>query len=171
MTVYISIGLAIMLIVAVIGLIIYGTAMTVLLFGMDSLLVFIASVYGSHHYLSPLFSSGKAQRFWDVVIALAAVALYAYLFRLVYKKWPVAGKIWNFLFSLFGSAELYFLVVSWFVKEKPHLIPLLDNAVANKVVNYIFILILAVFVFFVREGRIAVELASKSEDPSDFGQS
>ena len=116
---------------------------------MDKLAVFIASWYYTHHYFSIKFSSGYAVYFWDI---LAAIVLYSVLFKLIHDKFGLIGKILNFAISFLSSMTVYCILVHGFItNEKSYFLPLLNNDLANQVVNYIIIGIISLVVWKRRE--------------------
>ena len=121
-------------------------------FAMDKLAVFIASWYYTHHYFSIKFSSGYAVYFWDILAAIVAVVLYSVLFKLIHDKFGLIGKILNLVISFFSSMTVYCILVHGFItNEKSYFLPLLNNGLANQVVNYIIIGIISLVVWKRRE--------------------
>ena len=119
---------------------------------MDKLAVFIASWYYTHHYFSVKFSSGYAVYFWDILAAIVAVVLYSVLFKLIHDKFGLIGKILNLAISFFSSMTVYCILVNGFItNEKSYFLPLLNNDLANQVVNYIIIGIISLVVWKRRE--------------------
>ena len=119
---------------------------------MDKLAVFIASWYYTHHYFSAKFSSGYAVYFWDILVAIVAVVLYSVLFKLIHDKFGLIGKILNLAISFFSSMTVYCILVHGFItNEKSYFLPLLNNDLANQVVNYIIIGIISLVVWKRRE--------------------
>ena len=119
---------------------------------MDKLAVFIASWYYTHHYFSIKFSSGYAVYFWDILAAIVAVVLYSVLFKLIHDKFGLIGKILNLAISFFSSMTVYCILVHGFItNEKSYFLPLLNNDLANQVVNYIIIGIISLVVWKRRE--------------------
>ena len=119
---------------------------------MDKLAVFIASWYYTHHYFSIKFSSGYAVYFWDILSAIVAVVLYSVLFKLIHDKFGLIGKILNLTISFFSSMTVYCILVHGFItNEKSYFLPLLNNDLANQVVNYIIIGIISLVVWKRRE--------------------
>ena len=119
---------------------------------MDKLAVFIASWYYTHHYFSVKFSSGYAVYFWDILAAIVAVVLYSVLFKLIHDKFGLIGKILNLAISFFSSMTVYCILVHGFItNEKSYFLPLLNNDLANQVVNYIIIGIISLVVWKRRE--------------------
>ena len=119
---------------------------------MDKLAVFIASWYYTHHYFSIKFSSGYAVYFWDILAAIVAVVLYSVLFKLIHDKFGLIGKILNLAISFFSSMTVYCILVNGFItNEKSYFLPLLNNDLANQVVNYIIIGIISLVVWKRRE--------------------
>ena len=129
------------LIILYLGVILFvgTTFVKISLFAMDKLAVFIASWYYTHHYFSVKFSSGYAVYFWDILAAIVAVVLYSVLFKFIHDKFGLIGKILNLAISFFSS-----MTVSYFL-------PLLNNDLANQVVNYIIIGIISLVVWKRRE--------------------
>ena len=139
------------LIILYLGVILFvgTTFVKISLFAMDKLAVFIASWYYTHNYFSIKFSSGYAVYFWDI---LAAIVLYSVLFKLIHDKFGLIGKILNFAISFFSSMTVYCILVHGFItNEKSYFLPLLNNDLANQVVNYIIIDIISLVVWKRRE--------------------
>lgn len=150
----IMIGVFIVLIIMYIGIILFAgaTFVKISLFAMDKLVVFIASWYYTHHYFSVKFSSGYAVYFWDVLAAIFAVVIYTVLFKIIHNKLGVIGKILNLAISFFSSMTVYCILVHGFItNEKSYFLPLLNNDLANQVVNYIIIGIISLVVWKRRE--------------------
>ena len=142
------------LIILYLGVILFvgTTFVKISLFAMDKLAVFIASWYYTHHYFSIKFSSGYAVYFWDILAAIVAVVLYSVLFKLIHDKFGLIGKILNLAISFFSSMTVYCILVNGFIKnEKSYFLPLLNNDLANQVVNYIIIGIISLVVWKRRE--------------------
>ena len=142
------------LIILYLGVILFvgTTFVKISLFAMDKLAVFIASWYYTHHYFSIKFSSGYAVYFWDILAAIVAVVLYSVLFKLIHDKFGLIGKILNLAISFFSSMTVYcFLVHGFITNEKSYFLPLLNNDLANQVVNYIIIGIISLVVWKRRE--------------------
>lgn len=144
----------IVLIILYLGVILFvgTTFVKISLFAMDKLAVFIASWYYTHHYFSIKFSSGYAVYFWDILAAIVAVVLYSVLFKLIHDKFGLIGKILNLAISFFSSMTVYCILVNGFItNEKSYFLPLLNNDLANQVVNYIIIGIISLVVWKRRE--------------------
>ena len=142
------------LIILYLGVILFvgTTFVKISLFAMDKLAVFIASWYYTHHYFSVKFSSGYAVYFWDILAAIVAVVLYSVLFKLIHDKFGLIGKILNLAISFFSSMTVYCILVHGFItNEKSYFLPLLNNDLANQVINYIIIGIISVVVWKRRE--------------------
>ena len=142
------------LIILYLGVILFvgTTFVKISLFAMDKLAVFIASWYYIHHYFSIKFSSGYAVYFWDILAAIVAVVLYSVLFKLIHDKFGLIGKILNLAISFFSSMTVYCILVHGFItNEKSYFLPLLNNDLANQVVNYIIIGIISLVVWKRRE--------------------
>ena len=142
------------LIILYLGVILFvgTTFVKISLFAMDKLAVFIASWYYTHHYFSVKFSSGYAVYFWDTLAAIVAVVLYSVLFKLIHDKFGLIGKILNLAISFFSSMTVYCILVHGFItNEKSYFLPLLNNDLANQVVNYIIIGIISLVVWKRRE--------------------
>ena len=142
------------LIILYLGVILFvgTTFVKISLFAMDKLAVFIASWYYTHHYFSAKFSSGYAVYFWDILAAIVAVVLYSVLFKLIHDKFGLIGKILNLAISFFSSMTVYCIIVHGFItNEKSYFLPLLNNDLANQVVNYIIIGIISLVVWKRRE--------------------
>ncbi len=142
------------LIILYLGVILFvgTTFVKISLFAMDKLAVFIASWYYTHHYFSIKFSSGYALYFWDILAAIVAVVLYSVLFKLIHDKFGLIGKILNLAISFFSSMTVYCILVHGFItNEKSYFLPLLNNDLANQVVNYIIIGIISLVVWKRRE--------------------
>lgn len=142
------------LIILYLGVILFvgTTFVKISLFAMDKLAVFIASWYYTHHYFSIKFSSGYAVYFWDILSAIVAVVLYSVLFKLIHDKFGLIGKILNLAISFFSSMTVYCILVHGFItNEKSYFLPLLNNDLANQVVNYIIIGIISLVVWKRRE--------------------
>ena len=148
------IGIFIALIILYLGVILFvgTTFVKISLFAMDKLAVFIASWYYTHHYFSAKFSSGYAVYFWDILAAIVAVVLYSVLFKLIHDKFGLIGKILNLAISFFSSMTVYCILIHGFItNEKSYFLPLLNNDLANQVVNYIIIGIISLVVWKRRE--------------------
>ena len=148
------IGIFIALIILYLGVILFvgTTFVKISLFAMDKLAVFIASWYYTHHYFSVKVSSGYAVYFWDILAAIVAVVLYSVLFKLIHDKFGLIGKILNLAISFFSSMTVYCILVHGFItNEKSYFLPLLNNDLANQVVNYIIIGIISLVVWKRRE--------------------
>ena len=142
------------LIILYLGVILFvgTTFVKISLFAMDKLAVFIASWYYTHHYFSIKFSSGYAVYFLDILAAIVAVVLYSVLFKLIHDKFGLIGKILNLAISFFSSMTVYCILVNGFItNEKSYFLPLLNNDLANQVVNYIIIGIISLVVWKRRE--------------------
>ena len=142
------------LIILYLGVILFvgTTFVKISLFAMDKLAVFIASWYYTHHYFSVKFSSEYAVYFWDILAAIVAVVLYSVLFKLIHDKFGLIGKILNLAISFFSSMTVYCILVNGFItNEKSYFLPLLNNDLANQVVNYIIIGIISLVVWKRRE--------------------
>jgi len=142
------------LIILYLGVILFvgTTFVKISLFAMDKLAVFIASWYYTHHYFSVKFSSGYAVYFWDILAAIVAVVLYSVIFKLIHDKFGLIGKILNLAISFFSSMTVYCILVHGFItNEKSYFLPLLNNDLANQVVNYIIIGIISLVVWKRRE--------------------
>ena len=142
------------LIILYLGVILFvgTTFVKISLFAMDKLAVFIASWYYTHHYFSVKVSSGYAVYFWDILAAIVAVVLYSVLFKLIHDKFGLIGKILNLAISFFSSMTVYCIIVHGFItNEKSYFLPLLNNDLANQVVNYIIISIISLVVWKRRE--------------------
>lgn len=142
------------LIILYLGVILFvgTTFVKISLFAMDKLAVFIASWYYTHHYFSIKFSSGYVVYFWDILSAIVAVVLYSVLFKLIHDKFGLIGKILNLAISFFSSMTVYCILIHGFItNEKSYFLPLLNNDLANQVVNYIIIGIISVVVWKRRE--------------------
>ena len=142
------------LIILYLGVILFvgTTFVKISLFAMDKLTVFIVSWYYTHHYFSIKFSSGYAVYFWDILAAIVAVVLYSVLFKLIHDKFGLIGKILNLAISFFSSMTVYCILVHGFItNEKSYFLPLLNNDLANQVVNYIIIGIISLVVWKRRE--------------------
>ena len=142
------------LIIIYLGVILFAgaTFVKISLFALDKLVVFIASWYYTHHYFSIKFSSGYAVYFWDILAAIVAVVLYSVLFKLIHDKFGLIGKILNLAISFFSSMTVYCILVHGFItNEKSYFLPLLNNDLANQVVNYIIIGIISLVVWKRRE--------------------
>ena len=142
------------LIILYLGVILFvgTTFVKISLFAMDKLAVFIASWYYTHHYFSIKFSSGYAVYFWDTLAAIVAVVLYSVLFKLIHDKFGLIGKVLNLAISFFSSMTVYCILVHGFItNEKSYFLPLLNNDLANQVVNYIIIGIISLVVWKRRE--------------------
>ena len=142
------------LIILYLGVILFvgTTFVKISLFAMDKLAVFIATWYYTHHYFSIKFSSGYAVYFWDILAAIVAVVLYSVLFKLIHDKFGLIGKILNLAISFFSSMTVYCILIHGFItNEKSYFLPLLNNDLANQVVNYIIIDIISLVVWKRRE--------------------
>ena len=148
------------LIILYLGVILFAgaTFVKISLFALDKLVVFIASWYYTHHYFSIQFSSGYAVYFWDILAAIVAVVLYSVLFKLIHDKFGLIGKILNLAISFFSSMTVYCILVHGFItNEKSYFLPLLNNDLANQVVNYIIIGIISLVVWK-RRGDYLIEM-------------
>ena len=144
----------IVLIILYLGVILFvgTTFVKISLFAMDKLAVFIASWYYTHHYFSIKFSSGYAVYFWDILAAIVAVVLYSVVFKLIHDKFGLIGKLLNLAISFFSSMTVYCILVNGFItNEKSYFLPLLNNDLANHMVNYIIIGIISLVVWKRRE--------------------
>lgn len=142
------------LIILYLGVILFvgTTFVKISLFAMDKLAVFIASWYYTHNYFSIKFSSEYAVYFWNILAAIVAVVLYSVLFKLIHDKFGLIGKILNLAISFFSSTTVYCILVNGFItNEKSYFLPLLNNDLANQVVNYIIIGIISLVVWKRRE--------------------
>ena len=142
------------LIILYLGVILFvgTTFVKISLFAMDKLAVFIASWYYTHHYFSVKVSSGYAVYFWNILAAIVAVVLYSVLFKLIHDKFGLIGKILNLAISFFSSMTVYCILVHGFItNEKSYFLPLLNNDLANQVVNYSIIGIISLVVWKRRE--------------------
>ena len=142
------------LIILYLGVILFAgaTLVKISLFALDKLVVFIASWYYTHHYFSVKFSSGYAIYFWDVLAAILAVVIYSVLFQFIHKRFNLLGKLLNLAISFFSSMTVYCILVNGFItNEKSYFLPLLNNDLANQVVNYIIIGIISLVVWKRRE--------------------
>ena len=142
------------LIILYLGVILFvgTTFVKVSLFAMDKLAVFIASWYYTHHYFSAKFSSGYAVYFWDILAAIVAVVLYSVLFKLIHDKFGLIGKVLNLAIAFVSSMTVYCILVHGLIThEKSYFLPLLNNDLANQVVNYIIIGIISLVVWKRRE--------------------
>lgn len=160
------IAVFIILIVLYLGVILFAgaTFVKISLFAMDKLAVFIASWYYTHYYFSLKFSSGNAVYFWDVLAGILAVVIYSALFKIIHQKLGLIGKILNFAISFFSSMTVYCILVNGFVtKEQSYFLPLLNHDIANQVVNYIIITIIALVVWVKRE-----ELLAEREETKEY---
>lgn len=137
------------------------TIVKLTLFTLDKFVIFIAISYFTHNYFSLKFSSGKAVYFWDIVIALIAVGLYTILFKLIYERFSILGKIMNFGISFLGAMTAYCMLVNIITGE--YFLPLLNNNTVNQVVNYAIITILSGIVFVTREEKL-----NGSEDSGEY---
>lgn len=148
----IVIFIALIILYLVVILFVGTTFVKISLFAMDKLAVFIASWYYTHHYFSAKFSSGYSVYFWDILAAIVAVVLYSVLFKLIHDKFGLIGKILNLAISFFSSMTVYCILVHGFItNEKSYFLPLLNNDLANQVVNYIIIGIISLVVWKRRE--------------------
>ena len=142
------------LIIIYLGVILFAgaTFVKISLFALDKLVVFIASWYYTHRYFSVKFSSGYAMYFWDVLAAILAVIIYSALFKMIHRKLGLLGKILNFAISFLSSMTVYCILVNGFItKGTDYFLPLLNHDIANQVVNYIIITIIALVVWKRRE--------------------
>lgn len=130
-----------------------GTFLKVCLFTFDKLAIFVAVAVNAHKYFSTKVASGNAVYFWDILAAIIAVALYAALFKLVRQNFALPGKILNFVISFFSAYIVYFMLVSICVyhSQDVYYLPLLNNSVMNKIVNWIIVCILSCVIWFKRE--------------------
>ncbi|EJU21524.1 hypothetical protein HMPREF1143_0254 [Peptoanaerobacter stomatis] len=152
------------LIILYLGVILFAgaTFVKISLFALDKLAVFIASWYYTHHYFSVKFSSGYAIYFWDVLAAILAVIIYSALFKIIHRKLGLIGKILNFAISFLSSMTVYCILVNNFItKETDYFLPLLNHDIANQVVNYIIITIIALVVWKRREEFLEEKEESK----------
>ena len=152
------------LIILYLGVILFAgaTFVKISLFALDKLVIFIASWYYAHHCFSVRFSSGKAVYFWNVLAGILAVVIYSALFKFIHRKLGLIGKILNFAISFLSSMTVYCILVNGFVtKEKSYFLPLLNYDIANQVVNYIIITIIALVVWKRREEFLEEKEESK----------
>ena len=152
------------LIILYLGVILFAgaTFVKISLFALDKLVVFIASWYYIHHYFSIKFSSGYAIYFWDVLAGILAVVIYSVLFKIIHRKLGLIGKILNFGISILSSMTVYCILVNSFItKETDYFLPLLNHDIANQVVNYIIITIIALVVWKRREEFLEEKEESK----------
>ena len=85
-------------------------------------------------------------------MAIVAVVLYSVLFKLIHDKFGLIGKILNLAISFFSSMTVYCILIHGFItNEKSYFLPLLNNDLANQVVNYIIIGIISLVVWKRRE--------------------
>ncbi|MGP1611711.1 MAG: hypothetical protein ACTTG8_01345 [Catonella sp.] len=84
------------------------TIVRLTLFTLDKFALFIATWYYTHTYFSMKFSSGNAVYFWDTIASLLAVGLYTLLFKLLYNRFSIIGKIINFAISFFHFQYTYY---------------------------------------------------------------
>ena len=90
--------------------------------------------------------------FWDVLAAILAVIIYSALFKMIHRKLGLLGKILNFAISFLSSMTVYCILVNGFItKGTDYFLPLLNHDIANQVVNYIIITIIALVVWKRRE--------------------
>ena len=123
------------------------TFIKALIFSVDKMMVFFIS-----YYFSVKVASGNAVYFWNISLSLIVVFIYAILFKLIYDRLGVFGKIINFVISYVGVVATYHLITSMFIQEKGfYYLQLLNNQDINKVVNYILMGIVAIFVWRKRE--------------------
>ena len=128
------------------------TFIRALIFSVDKMMVFFISYYFIHNYFSVKVASGNAVYFWNISLSLIVVFIYTILFKLIYDRLGVFGKIINFVISYVGVVATYHLITSMFIQEKSfYYLQLLNNQDINKVVNYILIGIVAIFVWRKRE--------------------
>lgn len=128
------------------------TFIKALIFSVDKMMVFFISYYFIHNYFSVKVASGNAVYFWNISLSLIVVFIYAILFKLIYDRLGVFGKIINFVISYVGVVATYHLITSMFIQEKDfYYLQLLNNQDINKVVNYILMGIVAIFVWRKRE--------------------
>ncbi len=152
------------LIILYLGVILFAgaTFVKISLFALDKLVVFIASWYYIHHYFSIKFSSRYAIYFWDVLAGILAVVIYSVFFKIIYRKLGLIGKILNFAISFLSSMTVYCILVNSFItKETDYFLPLLNHDIANQVVNYIIITIIALVVWKRREEFLEEKEESK----------
>ena len=132
-----------------------ATIVRLTLFTLDKFALFIVTWYYTHTYFSMKFSSGNTVYFWDIIASLLAVGLYTLLFKLLYNRFSIIGKIINFAISFLGAMTVYCMITNGFVTNgKSYYLPLLNPNIANIIVNYIMITILAFIVFMKREEQL-----------------
>lgn len=127
------------------------TLISIILFTGDKFMIFIAAAYLSHQNFSIKFASGNAVYFWNIVGGLIAVGIYTYLFRRIYARFGLIGKLVNFAISYLSVLIVYSVTINIFMGKNILLLPLLNNELANNIVNYIIVAIIASFVWVKRE--------------------
>lgn len=130
-------------------------ALYISLFLLDKAALLCFSWYLIHKYFSVKFSSGKAIYFWDILLSLIIVGIYSIVFKLIYDSFEIVGKILNFVISIFSAYFTFSLIIYIFSpKYLKSGIPLLNNYIANQIVNYILIIILGIIIFIKREDSL-----------------
>ncbi len=129
-----------------------GKFLKICLFTFDKLAIFVAVAMNTHKYFSVNVASGKAVYFWDIVAGILAIGIYIVIFKLVRKKFYLAGKILNFVISFFSAYIVYFMLVNTFVTHgEIYYLPLLNNSVMNSIVNWILVFVLSGVIWIKRE--------------------
>lgn len=127
------------------------TLTRIILFTGDKFMVFIGASYFAHQNFSIRFASGKAVYFWNILGGLIAVVFYTCLFRTVYNRFNIIGKLVNLVISYISAAVVYITLITIFTGGSLDFLPLLNNQLANNIVNYILIGIIAIIVWVKRE--------------------
>lgn len=78
------------------------TLVKALLFSVDKIIIFLIYYYFIHNYFSIKVASGNAVYFWDISLSLIAVLIYSILFKIIYDKIGILGKIIKFVISYAG---------------------------------------------------------------------
>lgn len=159
-------GLIIVMLI-VIALIV-GFVSTVLikaLFLLDALITFMGGFYLSHQYISSAIADNWAITFWDVIFGVIAVLIYGSILFIARAKFMIVWKVINAFFSFFNSAGIYQIVVELFINR--NMLPLLKNGLANVILNLIFVIALAYYVYKRREQWFIEQEEKNSVDEYD----
>ncbi len=149
--------LALAVLFFLIGLVFYAgfSGFKFVMFYFDRFSVFVLTWYNVHFKFSLKISSGKAVYFWDILFSVLAVIIYSAIFNRLCRKFTILGKIFNFIISLIGTWFAYYTLASiFFPTATTYFIPLLNNQIANELLNYALLLIPTFIVFSKREEAI-----------------
>lgn len=127
----------------------------ILFFAFDKTILFISSWIFFHMFVTTKVSSGNAIWFWDILISIIIVSIYSILFKKFHDRFDIPGKIINFIISFIGTYLLYSFITYFFVMhEKTDMLPLLNNSIANVIVNFIVIIFLSYIAYIRRENLL-----------------